>query len=414
MPVKLMVLMNTFLFAIPISAQAQPKTMRVRLLLLLWFLTSRLCAQAPDTISTKTVATGVKLTSISFPSLPLKVSVLEADLTNPLLNVETAKAAKDGNEILFAKEKTSSIALRKTNDSILVVGAVNGDFFDIQNGAPINLQVENGEVVKKSGNVPAKSVFGMTKEKRPFVERVSLKGRLFASRDSGLKIDNLNEASASGEAIVFNKYYGERTGTVVYGTVLWLRRISEAIVHDTVLAIVDSLTDLSGNARIPLDGYVLIARGKARGFVLRKIAVHDTLKILFELIPRVGKVTQAIGGWPRIVRGGKNTFRSEAEAEEAIPGNTDRRHPRTAVGISKDGKKLYFVVVDGRQASSIGITLDDLANLMIRLGAHNAINLDGGGSTTMVVNGKVVNSPSDPTGERPVSNAIIVTMKRNR
>ncbi len=380
--------------------------------LLLFLLLAHAYGQSSDTVTTEVLAPGVKHASLSFPSVPLKVNVLEVDLSNPRLNVETAKAGKDGNGVLNAKERTSSIASRKTNDSILVVGAINGDFFDVQDGAPINIQVENGEVVKRRGSIPPKSIFGITKEKKPFIGRFTLALRVITAKGSVLKVNNLNEANSAGEAILFNKFYGERTGTVAYGVVVWLRPISTMVVQDTVRAVVDSLIDLTGNASIPKGSYVLIARGKSRPFVLKDFAPKDTVKFFFGLTPRVGKVTQAIGGWPRIVREGKNTFRLEAEAEEAIPANTDRRHPRTAVGISKDRRKLYLVTVDGRQDSSIGITLDELANLMIRFGAHDAINLDGGGSTTMVVNGRVVNSPSDPTGERPVSNALLVTMRR--
>lgn len=391
------------------------RTKRLQLLLtLLLVLPIRVVSQTTDTIAAEIVVPGVRHTSITFPSVPLKVNILEIDLANPLLNVETAKAAKDGNEILFAKEKTSSIALRKTNDSLQVIGAINGDFFDVQNGAPINIQIENGEVVKKSGSVPPKSIFGLTKEKKAFIGHFSLALKLLTPKDSGLAVDNVNEVHASDQAILFDKYYGEGTGTVVYGAVVWLHPVSELIIQDTVYFVVDSLLDLSGNMKIQQGAYILIARGKARAFVLRNLVARDTIRLLARLTPGVGKVTQAIGGWPRIVRQGKNTVRFEVIAEEAIPANTDRRHPRTAIGISRDGRKLYFAVVDGRQVGSVGVTLDELANLMVRLGAYDAINLDGGGSSTMVVNGRIVNSPSDLTGERPVSNAIIVSMKRNR
>lgn len=349
---------------------------------------------------------------MDFPSVPLKVNVLRIDLKSPFLGIETAKASTEGVQRLRAREKTSSIAARKTNDSISVIAAINGDFFDVQTGSPINIQIENGEVLKKGSAKPAKSIFGMTAEKKPFIGRFSFHAILLTREDSSLSIDNVNEICDTDEAVVFNKFYGERTGTSFYGVVVPLRPLSRMMVNDTVFCIVDTLIDLSGNHPIPQTGLVLIGRGKARGFVLRNISLRDTVKIFFHLTPFVGKVTQAIGGWPRIVRDGKNTLEVERKLEEAIPGNVDKRHPRTAVGISLGADTLYFVVVDGRQTSSVGMTLDELANLMVRLGAYDAINLDGGGSTTMVVNGRIVNSPSDPTGERPVANALIVTMKR--
>jgi exopolysaccharide biosynthesis protein len=85
-----------------------------------------------------------------------------------------------------------------------------------------------------------------------------------------------------------------------------------------------------------------------------------------------------------------------------------QRHPRTAIGWRADGT-LVLVVVDGRQPRiSVGMTINELAHLMLDLGCVEAINLDGGGSSTMVIRNKIVNNPSDSTGERPVSDALLI------
>ncbi|MGB1892389.1 MAG: phosphodiester glycosidase family protein [Candidatus Latescibacterota bacterium] len=108
----------------------------------------------------------------------------------------------------------------------------------------------------------------------------------------------------------------------------------------------------------------------------------------------------------------------EYERERLSRAFAEDRHPRTAVGYTQDQSVLFLVVVDGRQPGySMGMTLEELAHFMrMRLGnfslskenAYQGLNLDGGGSTTMVVKGEVVNSPSDQTGERPVANALII------
>jgi exopolysaccharide biosynthesis protein len=90
----------------------------------------------------------------------------------------------------------------------------------------------------------------------------------------------------------------------------------------------------------------------------------------------------------------------------------ETRHPRTAVAKLRDGKFL-MITVDGRSESSGGISLYDLAKLLLELGAIDAMNLDGGGSTTMYLEGKVVNQPSDKEGERKVSDAIIATPRNS-
>ena len=130
----------------------------------------------------------------------------------------------------------------------------------------------------------------------------------------------------------------------------------------------------------------------------------------FEALPKGAR--QAIGGNEIIVTAGKNSAGDQA------------LHPRTAVGLSEDGRTLWMVVVDGRREDwSVGISTVDLADELIRLGAWSALNLDGGGSATMVfsVDGqpRVMNKPSDGSTaplalsrERPVANVLGVRVKR--
>lgn len=107
----------------------------------------------------------------------------------------------------------------------------------------------------------------------------------------------------------------------------------------------------------------------------------------------------------QLVTGGKNTS-GKARVEP------EKRHPRTGVGVSADGWTLYVVAIDGRQLEwSVGMNLDELAALLIQAGAHDAINLDGGGSTTMVYRGPgesvyQMNRPSEKSGLRPVANCL--------
>ncbi len=118
----------------------------------------------------------------------------------------------------------------------------------------------------------------------------------------------------------------------------------------------------------------------------------------------------AVGGQPVIVRAGRLT----AEARDTVAFATTR-HPRTAAGIADGGRRLVLVAVDGRREGwSAGMRLDELGRLMLALGADDAINLDGGGSTTLVVRDpvgdtlRIGNRPSDKGGERPVGDALAI------
>jgi Phosphodiester glycosidase len=120
------------------------------------------------------------------------------------------------------------------------------------------------------------------------------------------------------------------------------------------------------------------------------------------------------GGGPRLLAGGRVRVRSSAEGFAPLSAPwfhgsfVAARHPRTLAGVRSDGT-LLLVTVDGRRPGwSAGVTLNEAARVMRSLGARDALNLDGGGSTAMAVRGRTVSRPSDPTGERPVSDALMV------
>jgi hypothetical protein len=115
---------------------------------------------------------------------------------------------------------------------------------------------------------------------------------------------------------------------------------------------------------------------------------------------------QIVSGFPGLLRDGELV--GDLELEER-PGFAAQRHPRTAVGVDPGTRRLWLVVVDGRREGvSEGMTLPELTDLFQALGVRDAINLDGGGSSVMIVRGQPVNRPSDPSGERPVVNALVV------
>ena len=104
----------------------------------------------------------------------------------------------------------------------------------------------------------------------------------------------------------------------------------------------------------------------------------------------------------------KKVLLADGEIVEGL--NADVRHPRTFLGVSADGETVWLVVVDGRQAHSIGFTEVEGAALMRSLGAWDAVNLDGGGSSMMVYDGAVVNKPANPGGPRAVP--VIIGLRR--
>lgn len=140
----------------------------------------------------------------------------------------------------------------------------------------------------------------------------------------------------------------------------------------------------------------ILAIGERRAEIIAPIQAGDP----------VGHWTRgAVSGWPQLVRD------CRALSSEELPGSdhfTRAVHPRTAVAISEDGARLFLVVADGRSTTARGMTLPELGTFIReRLKACEALNLDGGGSTEMVIRGRIVNQPSDGS-ERKVGNHLAI------
>ena len=138
------------------------------------------------------------------------------------------------------------------------------------------------------------------------------------------------------------------------------------------------------------------------------VAVTTTLRDPAPLL--LADLAGVVSGGPRLVRNGRVEVATRAEGFDR-PGLYGRfvlaRNPRTLAGVKADGT-LLLVTVDGRSRRSAGMSLSEAARLMKSLGAVDALNLDGGGSTAMVLDGRVVNRPSDPGGERAVGDGVFL------
>jgi exopolysaccharide biosynthesis protein len=99
-----------------------------------------------------------------------------------------------------------------------------------------------------------------------------------------------------------------------------------------------------------------------------------------------------------VLRDGVNVAGDAATVEGTISRNAEVRHPRSAIGYSRDRRYLWLFTVDGRSATSVGMTLVEMADVLRARGVWDAMNFDGGGSTAMVIDGRLVNAPSDADG----------------
>jgi hypothetical protein len=171
---------------------------------------------------------------------------------------------------------------------------------------------------------------------------------------------------------------------------------------------------------VPAGGQVIEAIGTEATWLDRHAKVGKRLKVTTRVTGpggrtlRFGPDDSVVNGGPRLVTDGRVSIAPSADGlihpDDAsyFYGWGIRRNPRTMIGVDRRGR-LLLVEVDGRYAAhSQGLSIPEAGELMRSLGAVQAMNLDGGGSSTMVVGGKVVNTPSDATGQRPVGDAVVV------
>jgi hypothetical protein len=313
---------------------------------------------------------------------PVRTASLVVDLHS---GVRLLPTFGDGQRM--QRIRTSAVA--RTRGAL---AAVNGGYFG-PNGDPLGCLMVNGEVVNEPD--PNHTCAGFTADGTPVFDQVQLQA-LVRTPDGEATVNGVNRDRRADELIVYRPSFDQTTGTNAFG--------AEAIVKGGV---VTEPLDFRGNSPIPADGFVLSGHGRARSWIMENLTPGTPVLVRMRFVsrsadPRWDRVIHAIGGGPHLLARG---LVSDEGFTSILVG---RRHPRTALGVLSDGR-ILLLVVDGRSPPhSLGMTLVELALEMRRLGAVDAMNLDGGGSSTMVVSGRVVNLPSDENGERAVATSLLV------
>ncbi|MGH3714583.1 MAG: phosphodiester glycosidase family protein [Micromonosporaceae bacterium] len=339
---------------------------------------------------TRPVAPGVTLSS--FEELTTTGWVRGDALTTDLTGGSTVDYLSPG-EVAKA-EPVSTQATRQR-----AVAAVNGDFFDINNSnAPLGAAIDDNVLVKSPSRSWAdfNTVAGIDAAGGGRILQLYFDGTVtLPSGPTTLHRLNSPDIPANGIG-AYNKLWGSYSrARIVAGA----PRVTEVVLVDGV---VTSVKSEAGEGAIPADATVLVGR-EAGADTLAAVAVGDRVQVSYR--PRTSdesELTTAIGGRDVLVIDGKpQTFTDKAV------------HPRTAIGFSADGRKMYLLTVDGRLDGLKGVSLNQLATMMKQLGAHSALNLDGGGSSTLVAREpgstdlQVENLPADGR-ERNVPNGLAI------
>ncbi len=340
------------------------------------------------------VGPGVVFSKYDLPDMPLKVSVMEMDLKNKYIDFETCLGGDKG----VSQENPLSMATRNDRPGHEVVGATNGDFYfyqnTLENGIPRSGQFRRDECVT---NPVGRACFVLSDDRRPFIDRVDFAGTItYAGATVRLHTVNMQrlewEDTGGNQINLYTNSYGSATEKCSGGSKViiapkstpfkWYANSPETCVVEQIIA------DGEGVTAIPDGKAVLWAQGSCMS-TLTSMKVGDELTINLGVDLR--NQPGLLKNFKEVMGGSDNIIMQNGQLVD----EWDERHPRTCIGFSADSSKVYFVVIDGRSTSSTGVTLSEAAGVFLGLGAVNAVNLDGGGSSCMVVNGEVVNTPSD-------------------
>lgn len=347
-------------------------------------------APCPPLIADGPLADGVSLTTLrerNGPGGPTAVRVVTVELSRPS-SLDTVLAG----DALPGLETTTSMARRRG-----AVVAVNGDYF-LSDGRPVHVFAEDG-VLAKSANDLGRGVAVSADETRRYVGFLDLRTSITGPGGERLTVERVNNgpATAGQRALHTNLGRALEQPPVLRCTARFRLDAPPALDSEGPVRTRLTTSDPAcGDPSPPNAGEAVLTAAPSEPLPTWSFGSAAGWDWHLEGWPGVLDV---MGGNPAVVRAG-----TIADADGI--GAYYERNPRTAVGFTADGRALLLVVDGGQPGYSVGMTLRELAEVMVRLGAVEALNLDGGGSTIMVVNGQPVTRP--PGAERPVANALLV------
>ncbi len=352
-----------------------------------------------QTAKSKTITSGVTQGTITRYTEKgwQKIYVLKADLNDSNVHID---ALANGETI------QKPLSTSDHMDEWGAIAGINGSFFlsselpGSQNPIGPMIQAQNMKTADAAFNHSQDDMatFAIDEEKKAVIDYWKTDINIYAPNGESIQVTRYNEP-----------YWGYDSFTVIdrkwRTTTIGTRDgyypdITEMIVENGV---VKEIRQNMPATDIPVNGYVVITRKENTPQILNNFKVGEPVLFDISTTPDWKGMKMAVSGGGMLVVDGMipETF------THAVAG----RHPRTAVGCTEDGKTLFMVAVDGRQSHSIGMTMNELAQFMLELGAYNALAMDGGGSTTMVAREPgsadiaVQNSPSDGV-QRRIPNAI--------
>jgi len=344
-------------------------------------------------------------------SLPLEIQEIQRDLAHPEgpWKIQVLEVDPKRIEVRVAHAYDAAIGLETTAalaDRRGALAAINGGYFYMEGllagDSRGTLQIEGRLLSEPDRGRASVGFYDRDGIVRSVFGRLSFHGEVRLATGEAIPLDGLNRRREPSEIVLYTPEFHRTTLTSSEG--------AEVVIENGHIT---EIREGRGSSVIPPAGVVLSIGSERAQEVLPRMRNGASVSVQTELLPLL---PDPEGDWEKaehIVSGGPLLLWQGRRLEEPEKESISRvfflaRHPRTAVGVRADGT-LLFVTVDGRQPEeSVGMSIPELTDLMLELGSVSAINLDGGGSTTMVVEGRIVNRPSSSGGARRNADAILL------
>jgi hypothetical protein len=364
-------------------------------------------ATEPSTASA-TALPGLTYTNSRNASIPWSIHVVRLERANPRYHIQSVHAR---GRALGLNTLSDQLGLVNPAQGT-AVAAINGDYYQREKaytGAPRGLQIMDGELLSAPSGGAS---FWLDALGQPHVENVQSQFQI-TWPDGTATAFGLNGERRAGGVELYTHAIGASTHTAGGCELIldqaegspWLPlrigRIYTARVREI---------RQTGDTPLASDTLVVSLGHAGLRERLRRLQPGAILQISTASQPPLHGVRTAISGGPVLVRNGKRQRMNVPDSQSYQVTSMIERHPRAALGWN--GRYFFLVEVDGRQRNlSVGMTLDELANLLTKLGCEEAMNFDGGGSATLWYDGQVRNSPCDRE-EREIANCLVIVEKK--
>ncbi len=323
-------------------------------------------------------------------------------------NEELSMVATAGRDQVRGTEETSRQAERHAGASVRPLAAVNADFFVVRGpgyGSVHGPFIRDGELLSL-GDSPAAAIL---EDGSLAIAELEISVWLETHDGARIRIDRVNHERGENQRVLYTPSWNGSTATGEEGVEVRLKGPGHLKPDGEIrVEVAEEPRAETGDMAYGAGEFVLSAEGEGLAQII-DLRPGDRFK-LHSRMDSALPIVHAVGGLPVMIRDGEVLDFEGADPDDYIPGPGDpnARHPRTAIGT--DGRHIVALAVDGRAPGhSDGMTVPELGRFMRQLGCTDAINLDGGGSTTAWAAGRALNRPSDGS-ERPVGNALVLVV----